>query len=172
MLNAQEDLPKNIQLWLNMEVDSETDKEKWMVEVDVQQLASYSLVDKQYWIHVVEAAQQASIRAVELSEGVINEWEHIVKDRRFKHLPTSTPIPTERSINTEPASRRAKSPQTKKRRQSIAQLSTNWTAHKKQSEMRRTGVKQLTRPRERMVVYKGTRAKEPATLIEKRLTLT
>ena len=44
VLKAQEDLCKEIERQLDMEVDSVAAEDKWMLEVDVQQLASYSLV--------------------------------------------------------------------------------------------------------------------------------
>ena len=78
-----------------MGVECVSEADKWMLEIDVVQLASFSLAEKQYWLHAVEAARQAGTRAMELTEGATNDWNEIIRDENFTHLPTTTPIPTE-----------------------------------------------------------------------------
>ena len=112
VLKAQEDLLKKIERQLNMGVDSVTEEDKLMLEVDVLQLAAYSLSEKQYWIHAVEVARQASTRAVELLEGTTNSWNEIIKDGRFDHLPKSIPIPTNTPTAAAPAAQIATPTQT------------------------------------------------------------
>ena len=90
-----------------MEVDSVAEEDKWMLEVDVQHLFFYSLSETQHWIHAVEAVQQGSTHAVELSKGTTNKWDAIMKDGRFDHLLTSTPIPTDTSTAAVSAAKRS-----------------------------------------------------------------
>ena len=54
----------------------------------------------QFWLHVIEAARQAGTRAMELVEGATNDWGVIIKDKRFLHLPTTTPILTKEDTNS------------------------------------------------------------------------
>ena len=76
-----------------MGVDAIADEDRRMLEVDVDQLRNTSLSEQQYWIHAVEAAQQAGTRALELTEGAICSWADILQNWKFEHLPTTTPIP-------------------------------------------------------------------------------
>ena len=101
--------------------------DKWMLEVDVQQVVSYILADNQYWIHAVEVVRQAGTCAAKLSEGVTNKWDNIVRDRHFKHLSKPTPIPTERSTNIEQLPRGTQTSQAKNRKkQPHSLLSSGW----------------------------------------------
>ena len=59
MLTAQEDLLQEIEWLMDVGVDGVANKDKWMIEVDVQQVASYTVVDNQYWIHIVKVVRQA-----------------------------------------------------------------------------------------------------------------
>ena len=63
-----------------------------MLEVDVDHLRDTSLAEQQYWIHAVEAARQAGTRVLELTEGATCSWADILQNRKFEHLPTTTPI--------------------------------------------------------------------------------
>ena len=69
VLARKEDMLKEIERQLDMGVDAIADEDWWMLEMDVDHLWDTSLVEQQYWIHVVEAAQQAGTRALELTEG-------------------------------------------------------------------------------------------------------
>ena len=61
-----------------------------MLELDMDQLLSFSLSKKQLWIHAVEAARQASTRAIELSEGATNNWNDTIKDKKYNFVPATT----------------------------------------------------------------------------------
>ena len=52
----------------------------------------------------MEAARQTGTRALELSEGGTNDWNEIMQDKNFEHLPTSTPITPEEETLKEPPS--------------------------------------------------------------------
>ena len=67
-----------------------SENDRWMLELDMHQLSSFSLADKQLWIHAVEAARQASTRAMELSEGTTNNWNDIIKDEKYAYVPSKT----------------------------------------------------------------------------------
>jgi len=56
----------------------------------MDQVSSFSLAEKQLWIHAVEAARQASTRAMELSEGATNNWNDIIKDKKYADVPSKT----------------------------------------------------------------------------------
>ena len=75
-----------------MGVDAIADEDWWMLEVDMDQLRDTLLLEQQYWIHAVEAAQQAGTCALELTEGTTCSWADILKTGKFKNLPTTTPI--------------------------------------------------------------------------------
>ena len=75
-----------------------------MLEVDVAQLRDSTLEEQQYWLHAIEAARQAGTRAMELTEGATNNWDDIIRDDNFAHLPTTTPIPTEEEPTAEASS--------------------------------------------------------------------
>lgn len=70
-----------------------------------------------------------------------------MKDGRFEHLPTSTPIPTDRHMGAKPATRKSTSTQTKNRYQLTVKMTNKQTAHKKWYNERKTGA-QPTRHRE------------------------
>ena len=72
VLKATEDLLQEVERQLNMGADNVSENDRWMLELDMHQVSSFSLADKQLWIHAVEAARQASTRAMELSEGTTN----------------------------------------------------------------------------------------------------
>ena len=74
MLRAHEDLLGEIERQLDMGVACVADKDKCMLEIDAHQLANFSVAEKQYWIHAVEAARQAGTRALKLSEGGTDDW--------------------------------------------------------------------------------------------------
>ena len=95
LLARKEDLLKEIERQLDMGVDTIANEDRWMLEVDVDQLRNTSLSEKQYWIHAVEAAQQAGSRALKLAEGVSCSWADILQNGKSEHLPTTTPIPSE-----------------------------------------------------------------------------
>ena len=102
VLRANDDLLREIDRQLDMGVECVSEADKWMLEIDVVQLASFSLAEKQYWLHAVEAARQAGTRAMELTEGATNDWNEIIRDENFTHLPTTTPIPTEGDTGSMP----------------------------------------------------------------------
>ena len=72
VLKANKDLLQEVERQLSMGVDNVSEEDRWMLELDVDQLLSFSLAEKQLWIHAVETARQASTRAMELSEGGTN----------------------------------------------------------------------------------------------------
>ena len=73
-----------------MGVNNVSEKDRWILELDVDQLLSFSLAEKQLWIHAVEAARQASTRAIELSEGATNNWNDIIQDKEYDFVPSTT----------------------------------------------------------------------------------
>ena len=75
-----------------------------MLEVDTTELRDSSLEVQQFWLHAIEAAQQAGTRALELTEGATNNWNDIIRDGKFSHLPTTTPITTEEGASQTPSS--------------------------------------------------------------------
>ena len=88
-----------------MGVDCVADKDKWMLELDPEQLASFSLAEKQYWLYEVEAARQAGTRAMELTEGATSDWTDIVNNEALsQHLPKTTPIPNDEEADAVPVS--------------------------------------------------------------------
>ena len=90
MLKATEDLLQEVERQLSMGVDNVSEDDRWMLELDMDQLLSMSLSEKQLWIHAVEAARQASTRAMELSEGATNNWNDIIKDKKYNFVPSTT----------------------------------------------------------------------------------
>ena len=73
-----------------------SEEDKWMLEVDTTELRDSTLEEQQLWLHAIEAARQAGTRALELTEGATNDWNNIIRDGKFSHLPTTTPISTRR----------------------------------------------------------------------------
>ena len=65
-----------------------------MFKVDMDHLKDTLLAEQRYWIHVVEATQQASTWALELIKGATCSWAIILQNGKFEHLPTTTPIPS------------------------------------------------------------------------------
>ena len=53
VLKANKDLLQEIKRQLSMGVDSVFEEDRWMLELNVNQLLSFSLVEKQLWIHAV-----------------------------------------------------------------------------------------------------------------------
>ena len=47
----------------------------------------------------MEVAQQANTQALELTEGDTSSWADILKDGKFEHLPTTTPIPSKETAH-------------------------------------------------------------------------
>ena len=90
VLKANEDLLQEIERLLSIDVDNVSEDNRWMLELDVEQLSLFSVAEKQFWIHAVEAARQASTRAIELSEGATNNWNNIIKDKKYKFVHSTT----------------------------------------------------------------------------------
>ena len=90
VLKATEDLLQEVERQLSMGVDNVSEDDRWMLELDMDQLLSFSLSKKQLWIQSVEAARQASTRAMQLSEGATNNWNDIIKDKKYDFLPATT----------------------------------------------------------------------------------
>ena len=57
VLRVNDDLLLEINCQLDMGVECVSEGNKWMLEIHVVQLASFSLAEKQYWLHAVEAAK-------------------------------------------------------------------------------------------------------------------
>ena len=79
---------------LEMGVDAIADDDRWMLEIDVEELKESSLSEQQYWLYAIEVARQAGTRALELSGGKTCSWADIMKDGKFA-LPTTNPLPAE-----------------------------------------------------------------------------
>ena len=47
---------------------------------------------QQYWLNAITTTQTAGERAVALTDGKSMSWEAIVKDGKFHHFHTSTPL--------------------------------------------------------------------------------
>ena len=87
VLAAREDLFQEIERLLDVGTEGVAPEDKWMLEVDIQQLQEYSLKDMQFWIHAVEAARSASSAAKKVSDGATSSWNDIIKDGKFSFLP-------------------------------------------------------------------------------------
>ena len=74
VLARTEELLKEIERQLDMGVDAIANEDWWMLEMDVHHLRDTSLAEQQYWIHAVEAAQQAGTQASELTKGATSSW--------------------------------------------------------------------------------------------------
>ena len=84
---------------LAMGEEAITEEDKWMLEVDTTVLRDSTLEEQQFWLHAIEAARQAGTQAMELTEGGTNNWNNIIRDERFSHLMTTSPIPTKEDAN-------------------------------------------------------------------------
>ena len=91
VLAAREDLFQEIKRLLDVGTEGVAPEDKWMLEVDIQQLQEYSLKDMQFWIHAVEAATSASSAAKKVSDGATSSWNDIIKDGKFSFLPKKVP---------------------------------------------------------------------------------
>ena len=49
-----------------------SEEDKWMLEVDTTELRDSTLEEQQFWLHAIEAAQQAGTRPLKLTEGATN----------------------------------------------------------------------------------------------------
>ena len=58
-----------IERQLEMGVDAIAEEDRWMLEIDMEELMESTLAEQQYWLYAVEAARQAGTRALELSKG-------------------------------------------------------------------------------------------------------
>ena len=67
VLKLREDLFQEINRLLDAGAEGVAPEDRWMLEVDIQQLQEYSLQDMQFWIHAVEAARSASSEATKVS---------------------------------------------------------------------------------------------------------
>merc|ERR1712115_564624 len=83
-----------IEQQLEMGVDAIAEDDRWMLEIDMEELKESSLSEQQYWLYAIEAARQAGTRALELSGGKTCSWADIMKDGKFA-LPTTNPLPAE-----------------------------------------------------------------------------
>ena len=101
VLASKAKLFKEIERQLAMGEEAIAEEDRWMLEVDVAQLRDSTLEEQQYWLHAIEAARQAGTRALELTEGATDDWNDIIRDETFAHLPTTTPIPTEEEPTVE-----------------------------------------------------------------------
>ena len=86
VLAARDNLFREIEDQLDIGVEGVAPEDKWMLEVDIQQLQEYSLKDMQFWIHAVEAATSASSAAKKVSDGATSSWNDIIKDSKFIFL--------------------------------------------------------------------------------------
>ena len=87
-----------------------------MLEMNVQQLVSYSLADKQeYWIHAVEATQQTSTCTVDLSEGATNDGTTLSKTGALSTSQRQLQLQLKGPRVQSQCQKRTKSPQTKNR---------------------------------------------------------
>ena len=80
---------------LEMGMDAIAEEDKWMLDVDVDQLKTSPVSDQQYWVHAMEAARKAGHRALEVSEGATNSWSEVCKDDTGGSIPTTTPLPAD-----------------------------------------------------------------------------
>ena len=95
VLAAHKDLFQEIERQLDSDVEGVAPDNKWMLEVDIQQLWDYTLKDIQFGIHAAEAARSLSSKAVEVSGGATASWADIIKDGKFAYLPKSVPLQQE-----------------------------------------------------------------------------
>ena len=104
VLDTKAKLFKEIERQFAMGEDAISEEDKWMLEVDTTKLRDSTLEEQQFWLHAIEAARQTGTQALELTEGATNDWNDIIKDGRFTHLPTTTPIPTGEEASLTPSS--------------------------------------------------------------------
>ena len=69
VLASKKELVGEIERQLEMGVDAIAEEDRWMLEIDMEELRESTLAEQQYWLYAVEAARQAGTRALELSEG-------------------------------------------------------------------------------------------------------
>ena len=106
-----------------------------MLELDVDQLSLFSLAEKQLWIHAVEAARQASTRAMELSEGATNNWNDIIKGKKYDFVSSTTQASQDPSaLGATPPSLQETDKETspKRERERAPRLQKNTTTHENQ----------------------------------------
>ena len=87
-LDRRESILKEIERQLNLGVGSLPPESRCLLEIDTSELSSRKTEDQQYWLYAIIAARQAGVRALELSKGKTASWEAIMKDKRFRYLPS------------------------------------------------------------------------------------
>ena len=83
VLAVQEDLMTEIERLLDTGAEGVAQEDRWMLDIDQDQLMSYSVEDKQFWINSVNAAMKACANALEKSDGASNSWSEVVRDGKF-----------------------------------------------------------------------------------------
>ena len=58
-------------------------EDRWLLEIDQENLLSYSVEDKQFWLNAVNAAMKAAAHALDQSEGATNSWSEVMRDGKF-----------------------------------------------------------------------------------------
>ena len=89
---------------LEMGMDAIAEEDKWMLDVDVDQLKTSPVSDQQYWVHAMEAARKAGHRALEVSEGATNSWSEVCQDDVDGQIPTTTSLPMDVDGSSRPLS--------------------------------------------------------------------
>ena len=80
MLAVQEDLMTEIERLLDTGAEGVAQEDRWMLEIDQDQIMSYTVEDKQFWINSVNAAMKACANALEKSDGASKSWSDVVRD--------------------------------------------------------------------------------------------
>ena len=58
-------------------------EDRWLLEIDQDNLLSYSVEDKQFWLNAVNAAMKAAMHALDQSDGATNSWAEVMRDGKF-----------------------------------------------------------------------------------------
>ena len=83
VLAVQEDLMTEIERLLDTGAEGVAQEDRWMIEIDQEQIMSFTLEDKQFWINAVNAAMKACANVLEKSNGASNSWSELVQDDKL-----------------------------------------------------------------------------------------
>ena len=72
-----------IERLLDTGAEGVSQEDRWMLEIDQDQIMSYTVEDKQFWINSVNAAMKACANALEKSDGASNSWSEVVRDGKL-----------------------------------------------------------------------------------------
>ena len=74
---------REIERLLDTGVEGVAQEDRWLLEIDQDNLLSYSVEDKQFWLNAVNAAMKAAMHALDQSDGATNSWAEVMRDGKF-----------------------------------------------------------------------------------------